>query len=315
MKKRIDEIDQSNELAVLAISRTKNSIRRMRLEYSILLERLEENAVNFPDNLEDMSPPPSPSLDINDEKTLKGPVIKKQKRSKSDGTTGNSVSKSRIRDPNLPKRPTNAYLIFCELEKERIKQSTGDNSLASVTDLGKSLVEAWKNLDEEGRKPYHKIYEEEKERYRQEMLAYNKKNKGIKADMDGDDPEFDIEQDADDQDPEDIEDQEDGEQDAEETNHEQDHESNRGSEKTEQENGNEEIEKEPAEDALQITDEGNNDEREVVVDEQGEDTNEDNMAVDAQESVSAPPSESKTEVKTEDRNSVSKAFDADGANV
>lgn len=178
---------------MLAITRTKNSIRRLRLEYSILLERLEQNALNLPENLEEMSPPPSPSLDINDEKTLKGPAIKKHKRSKVEGASGTATAKSRIRDPNLPKRPTNAYLIFCELEKERMKQSTGDNSLASITELGKSLVEAWKNLDEEARKPYHKIFEEDKERYKQEMMAYNKKNRS-NVSIDGDEADMDLEQ-------------------------------------------------------------------------------------------------------------------------
>lgn len=200
MKKRIEEIDQSNELATLAISRTKNSIRRMRLEYSILLERLEQNAVDLPDNYEEMFAPPSPSMDINDEKTLKGPALKRQKRSKADEPNSGD-SKTRIRDPNLPKRPTNAYLIFCELEKARMKQSTGDSTLSTVTDLGRSLIEAWKNLDDESRKPYHKIYEEDRERYRREMMAY-KKNKGrLKVNV-GDEPDVDLEQDAEDQEPE-----------------------------------------------------------------------------------------------------------------
>ncbi|EGV61944.1 HMG-box [Yamadazyma tenuis ATCC 10573] len=169
LKRRIDEVDQSNELVTLAINRTKSSIRRLRLEYSILLERLETNSVSFPDTLEEMSPPPSPSLDLN-EKAKSG--NKRPKKS----TAPKGTLKNRIRDPNLPKRPTNAYLIFCESEKERIKNETGDSSLSSVHDLGKNLVEAWKNLDEEARKPYHKIFEDEKARYRREMIAYSLKN-------------------------------------------------------------------------------------------------------------------------------------------
>lgn len=170
LKRRINEVEESNELATLAISRTKTSIRRLRLEHSILLERLEQNAIQFPENFEDMSPPPSPILDSQDKLKPTG-----NKRSKKDKESKFSETKQKIRDPDLPKRPTNAYLIFCELEKERIKQTSGDQSLSSIPELGKSLVEAWKNLDDEGRKPYHKIYEEDKERYQREMAAYNQR--------------------------------------------------------------------------------------------------------------------------------------------
>lgn len=138
----------------------------MRLEYSILLERLEANAVKFPEFGEEMSPPPSPVFDVADKP--KG-ATKKQKK-----TTSVPI-KNRIRDPNLPKRPTNAYLIFCEIEKERIRQESGENNLAMFQDLGKSLTEKWKSLDEEAKKPYHKLYDEDKERYKNEMEAYSKR--------------------------------------------------------------------------------------------------------------------------------------------
>lgn len=65
MKKRITEVEESNEVATLALSRSKMAIRRLRLEYAVLLERLEQRAIMIPDGnteLEDMSPPPSPTI-------------------------------------------------------------------------------------------------------------------------------------------------------------------------------------------------------------------------------------------------------------
>lgn len=173
MKRRIDEVDQSNGLVTLAINRTKTSIRRLRLEYAVLLERLESNAITFPDNIEEMSPPPSPSFEF--EASSKPP--KKQKKP----AAAKATAKARVRDPNLPKRPTNAYLIFCEMEKERIKQQTGDTSLSAIPELGKSLVEAWKNLSEEEKKPYQKVYEDDRERYKREMAIYNSEKQGGQA--------------------------------------------------------------------------------------------------------------------------------------
>ena len=81
-----------------------------------------------------------------------------------------TMGKQKARDPDLPKRPTNAYLIFCEMEKERIKQDD-----PNASDLSKSMTEAWKNLSEERRRPYYKLYEDDRIRYQREMAEYNQK--------------------------------------------------------------------------------------------------------------------------------------------
>lgn len=156
----------------------------MRLEYSILLERLEERALLIPDgtkDFEEMSPPPSPrilsgSLTSTDTKLSRSGLAKKGGK-KVKGTANNfgaiNNRLQRIRDPDLPKRPTNAYLIFCEMERERIKNEIDDTS--GTPDLSKSLTEAWKNLDDEKRKPYYKLYEDDRDRYQREMTLYNQR--------------------------------------------------------------------------------------------------------------------------------------------
>lgn len=189
MKKRITEVEESNEVATLALSRSKMAIRRLRLEYAVLLERLEQRAIMIPDGnteLEDMSPPPSPtildeSLNTTNAKLTRNGLSKRggKKAKGVSNTTGNSGSNNsrtqRIRDPDLPKRPTNAYLIFCEMEKERIKHELEERNPGAVTELSKSLTEAWKNLDDEKRKPYYKLYEDDRDRYQREMSVYNQK--------------------------------------------------------------------------------------------------------------------------------------------
>ncbi|CUM47155.1 unnamed protein product [Debaryomyces tyrocola] len=189
LKKRITEVEESNEVATLALSRTKMTIRRLRLEYAVLLERLEQRAIMIPDGnteLEDMSPPPSPtildeSLNTTNAKLTRNGLSKRGGKkakgvSNTAGNSGNNNSRTqRIRDPDLPKRPTNAYLIFCEMEKERIKHELEERNPGAVTELSKSLTEAWKNLDDEKRKPYYKLYEDDRDRYQREMAVYNQK--------------------------------------------------------------------------------------------------------------------------------------------
>ncbi|RLV90057.1 Non-histone protein 10 [Spathaspora sp. JA1] len=179
LKKRVIEIEESNEIATLALTRTTSSIRRMRLEYVILLERLEERAKQLPEGIigfEEMACPPTPN--VLDETLVKkngGTTAKKQIKRKVNTTTSTPSEPKAKRDPDLPKRPTNAYLIFCEMEKDRIKQENEEKKPGVVNDLSKSMTEAWKVLNEEDRKPYYKLYEDDRERYQREMAVYNQK--------------------------------------------------------------------------------------------------------------------------------------------
>lgn len=156
----------------------------MRLEYTILLERLEERAIMIPDGThepEEMSSPPSPSildetLNSANAKLTRNGLSKRGKKGKIGQSTSNGSARAqRVRDPDLPKRPTNAYLIFCEMEKERIKQEIEAKTPGVVNDLSKTLTEAWKNLGDEERKPYYKLYEDDRDRYQREMVIYNQK--------------------------------------------------------------------------------------------------------------------------------------------
>lgn len=208
LKKRVLEVEESNEIATIALSRTLASIRRLRLEYSILLERLEDRAKEIPDGIvsfEEMACPPTPTiLDDSLIKSKNGSKKGSKSKSKTTGSgsgsgsganasgsggsgggSGNgsggspsdvastTMGKQKARDPDLPKRPTNAYLIFCELEKERIK--LGD---PNASDISRSMTEAWRNLSEEDRRPYFKLYEDDRNRYQREMAEYHQRKEG-----------------------------------------------------------------------------------------------------------------------------------------
>ncbi|KAG7664572.1 NHP10 [[Candida] subhashii] len=205
LKRRINEIEESNEIATLALTRTQSTIRRLRLEYIILLERLEDRANALPEGIvgfEEMACPPAPGILDESWKAKNGASsgtnatsikrgsgggggggggASKKKPSSGANTTETGAGGSgsdekkqpKVRDPDLPKRPTNAYLLFCEQEKERIKHQ---NEEAGVTsDLSRSMTDAWKHLNDEERKPYYKLYEDDKLRYQREMEVYNQK--------------------------------------------------------------------------------------------------------------------------------------------
>lgn len=155
LKRKVGELKENNEFLALAIQRTRLSVKRLKLEYSVLLERLESRVELDPELRYEN---PLPTLESFKKELLTKPLKK----------TKSKRQKAKDRDPNMPKRPTNAYLLFCEMNKEKVRQQGSQ-------DVSKDLTEAWKNLNEQDRKPYYKLYTEDRERYQKEMEIYSMK--------------------------------------------------------------------------------------------------------------------------------------------
>lgn len=173
MKKRIREIEEYNETMALSISRTKRAIQRIRLERAVLLEKLEERtSLKVEDSDGTPSPPTSPlGADIIKRKELSPGADELQ-----EPTTSKPKRNVQPRDPNLPKRPQNAYIIFCEMEKERVKADLEKQQPGGTFDLTRAMADAWKDLSDEQRRVFYGKYEDDRQRYLREMAEYTAKS-------------------------------------------------------------------------------------------------------------------------------------------
>ncbi|ODQ64048.1 hypothetical protein NADFUDRAFT_43684 [Nadsonia fulvescens var. elongata DSM 6958] len=213
LKRRIREIEDTNESAAINISRTKRAIKRLRLERAFILEKLEERTfLKVDDSDGTPSPPGSPiqhSLlkfcngDLSIPDTLPGSTsadassttgllsnIKERKGGKRDTeelgiatsqqpvATATARGKRNIppRDPNMPKRPQNAYIIFCDLERDRVRAEMEKQQPGESFDLTKAMAETWREMNDNDKKLYQKLYEEDKLRYFKQMAAYSSPN-------------------------------------------------------------------------------------------------------------------------------------------
>ncbi|KAK9367453.1 hypothetical protein V1509DRAFT_626694 [Lipomyces kononenkoae] len=204
LKKRIREIEEQNDVLTLRLARSRRAVQRMRLERALLLEKLEERTFLKVDDSEGSpSPPPSPprihnsrhrrresdvSLSPVEESTTGGftaftnnGTSSKANHSHSANVSSKAATASHHhakkkhhtqRDPNAPKRPQNAYIIFCDHEKERVRAQLEISQPGETFDLTKAMAEAWRDLGDEGRKPFYELYDAEKARYNREMEAY-----------------------------------------------------------------------------------------------------------------------------------------------
>lgn len=88
------------------------------------------------------------------------------------GISSNKSRKQPTRDPNLPKRPQNAYIIFCDMEKTNVKKELETSNNGHPVDLTKAMAEKWHTLSDLDRQKFYEIYEEDRERYAREMVAH-----------------------------------------------------------------------------------------------------------------------------------------------
>lgn len=82
-------------------------------------------------------------------------------------------AKRASRDPNMPKRPKNAYQLWCDENREEVKEELEDKSFKEVS---KELSRMWKELSDKEKKPYQEQYKKLKKEYDQNMENY-KNNK------------------------------------------------------------------------------------------------------------------------------------------
>lgn len=191
LKRKVLDIEQHNELLALSINRNKRDLKRLRVEKVVLLDKL--NGVNRLLDYVDAEAESEESADEIDE-TLNEPIESEDESvSEDDKKTGNSHTAKKTssigeeatpavkkkpppRDPKLPKRPQNAYILFCEREKESVKRELELSNKNGQFDLTKAMAEKWHELPSEAKKEFYEMYESDRERYVREMVAYDQPN-------------------------------------------------------------------------------------------------------------------------------------------
>ena len=104
----------------------------------------------------------------------------KTKTKTQDETTTTKTKRGRRttkepRDPNLPKRPKNAFMLFSDSVREEVKAeliSKSDDGKIRVADISKICGERWKAMTADEKKPFDEANAEAKADYDKAMEAY-----------------------------------------------------------------------------------------------------------------------------------------------
>ena len=82
--------------------------------------------------------------------------------------------KKKTRDPNAPKRASNAYMIFCKARRARLKSERPDLAFGK---LGAKLGEMWRQMTPSQRRPYEDKAAIDRHRFKLEMKRYSSRIK------------------------------------------------------------------------------------------------------------------------------------------
>lgn len=77
------------------------------------------------------------------------------------------ITRLPLEDPNKPKRPHNAYTLWCEHIRQKVREKDPTRSLHI-----KDLAEMWKNLPEIERSPWERKAQDVKQKYLVDMATY-----------------------------------------------------------------------------------------------------------------------------------------------
>ncbi|KAI4537228.1 hypothetical protein MG293_012091 [Ovis ammon polii] len=104
-----------------------------------------------------------------DREEKKRKQLKKAKMAKDRKSRKKPLEVKKGKDPNAPKRPMSAYMLWLNASREKIKS---DHPGISVTDLSKKAGEIWKGMSKEKKEEWDRKAEEARREYEKAMKEY-----------------------------------------------------------------------------------------------------------------------------------------------
>nr|XP_039268225.1 non-histone protein 10-like [Styela clava] len=149
------------------LKRIRKVIRRIQKERRFLVKKLE----GFGDNYQ------LAKLKYIEEEELKIQEALQQEDEDCEIKEPKKTSKKKIkvkRLQNAPKKPSNAFLMFCQKNRSVVQAQYTKQNMGEITrqEMTRRLAEIWKETSKENKKTYYEMYEIDKARYAQEMKDF-----------------------------------------------------------------------------------------------------------------------------------------------
>ncbi|CAG5133444.1 unnamed protein product [Candidula unifasciata] len=198
LRKRCEQLQQTNERMVNRIQHVKKLIKRYKRDKRFLTSRLDEHGDNYRDaqvphmweedqfygSLRTSGMGSDSETDTKNRFEHRSALSSIQPLLQAHGLGGldagaktRKIKTEKEKDPNAPKKPANAFLMFCTTQRTVVQEEYFKEHKEEIAhhELTKSLAQQWNALVPEEKRVYYEMYEREKERYEREMRNYKPK--------------------------------------------------------------------------------------------------------------------------------------------
>eukprot|EP00123_Amoebidium_parasiticum_P015752 comp23133_c1_seq1/m.37309 comp23133_c1_seq1/g.37309 ORF comp23133_c1_seq1/g.37309 comp23133_c1_seq1/m.37309 type:complete len:265 (-) comp23133_c1_seq1:421-1215(-) len=171
LKRRCGELEEQNMVMEKRLKHSKRIVSRLRLERSFLFDKLEQFERTKQSVKSDSSSGSSSDSDDSDsgsdssESEVQAAPVEAAPKPKASGK-GKAE-----KDPHAPKRPANAFFMFCQQHRSHAQEENTDLRHPEIT---KILGARWKQMTEQEKMPYYEMYETDKTRYARDLKQYAK---------------------------------------------------------------------------------------------------------------------------------------------
>ncbi|EEB06665.1 HMG box protein [Schizosaccharomyces japonicus yFS275] len=121
--------------------------------------------------------PSDEASDEEDDMTLKEAVAAKAKglreaaAAAAAAAASSTAGKRKARDPNQPKRPPSAYILYQKVQRPIVRESLGEKG-NDVKEVNKACHEKWDSLSEEEKKPFEEEAAKLRSEYEKNMVTF-----------------------------------------------------------------------------------------------------------------------------------------------
>ncbi|KAH7329128.1 hypothetical protein B0I35DRAFT_419370 [Stachybotrys elegans] len=203
LKNRTTEVEDANDAARLRLARLQRQVEKMRIERAFLLEQLaKRTSANVEDSDGSPSPPPTdkqmdlpigPAANPRKPKerplrtkrghrkpSASGEADSKSAATKEPGSPGSESVPAEAKDKSsarangvgkAPKKPSNAFEMYCEETRPILKAKNKDGDL----NIEEELARGWKDLPEAEKEEFQAKHDKEMARYREEKESQSQK--------------------------------------------------------------------------------------------------------------------------------------------
>eukprot|EP00124_Ichthyophonus_hoferi_P001680 Ihof_evm8s94 gene=Ihof_evmTU8s94 len=171
LKRRCIELEEQNGLIERRLKHSKRLVTRLRLERSFLFDKLEQFEKTKPVLRSDYSSGSSSSSDDSDTESGSSESEAPVTVVEAPKVTKTSTRTKAEKDPHAPKRPANAFFMYCQHHRAAAQEEFTDLRHPEIT---KILGQRWQQMSEQEKQPYFDMYENDKTRYARDLKQYTK---------------------------------------------------------------------------------------------------------------------------------------------